>query len=149
MRWIAPLVLTLSIVTPTNAQERVVADSACTYATCALRLEPWGRIVRGRDGILVAHLGLTGLDLVPIVQGSPEAVRYARQFNRAYGRSQVALLGAIGFAGIGRLPQVSEGVSVGASLVGLGLAVYSIPLGLRWQRGLSRAIWEYNSTLPR
>lgn len=149
MRWLALLFLTLCAVSSANAQERAVPDSTCTYDTCALRLEPWGQIVRGREGIPVARLGLMGPDLVPLVQGSPEAVRYAHQFNRAYGRSQVAMLGAAGLLVVGRLPQVSVGVSVGASLVGLGLSIYSIPLGPRWQRGLSRAMWEYNRTLLR
>jgi len=130
----------------------------CTYATCALRVEPafFGpRLVRGASGEVVSRLGGFGGGVDSLLAGPDSAAAYGREYVRA---SQIS--GALGL--IGALAYVvtvvrSENSQYGlpsdadaaTMIAGAGFLVASIPFGVRAQRSLSRAIWWYNAALPR
>ncbi len=149
------LAFALATVPPAFAQE-VPADSLCTYDTCALRVESaflGTRLVRGIEGVPVAGVGLFGSNLSEVVGSSERALEHARIYDRTRTPAVLTALGAgllLGFgAATAQDDQVSDGVSLGMTLGGLGLTVVSIRLGSQSQRAFSRALWWYNRDLPR
>ena len=149
------LTAALVVAAPTLAQE-AVSDSACTYETCALRIDQTllgPRLVRGESP--VAHGGFLNLGPPPIesaVSESPAALAHAQSYSRdlrtsswiVYGASALYVLGALDpfdvFGG-----DVELGAAVGAA----GLAVVSLPISLRARRSLNRAVETYNGELER
>lgn len=149
------LVFALTAASPAFAQDEP-ADSLCTYDTCALRVESGflsTRIVRGVEGVPVSGLGLFGTSLSEVVGSSERALEHARIYDRTRTPAALTALGAgllLGFgAAMAQDEQVSDGVGLGMTIGGLGLAVVSIQLGNRSQRAFSRALWWYNRDLPR
>lgn len=149
------LVFALVVVSPAFAQEGP-ADSLCTYDTCALRVESGflgTRLVRGAEGAPVSGLGLFGSNLSEVVGSSGRALEHARVYDRTRTPAALTALGAGLLLGFGLATaqddQVSDGVSLGLTLGGIGLTVVSIRLGSQSQRAFSRALWWYNRGLPR
>lgn len=149
------LVSALTAASPAFAQGEP-ADSLCTYDTCALRVESGlfsTRLVRGVEGVPVSGLGLFRSSLSEVVGGSERALEHARVYDRTRTPAALTALGAGLLLGLGLATaqddQVSDGVSLGMTLGGLGLTVVSIQLGTRSQRAFSRALWWYNRDLPR
>lgn len=149
------LVFALTVVSPAFAQQ-VTTDSLCTYDTCALRVESGffsTQIVCGAEGTPVSRFGLFGSDLSEVVGSSERALEYARIYDRTRTPAALTALGAgllLGFgAAAAQDNQVSDGVGLGMTIGGLGLAVVSFQLGTRSQRAFSRALWWYNRDLPR
>lgn len=133
-----------------------VADSACTYERCALRLEPGvlaPRLVRGPIDAaeVVGHVGVFGSDLSEAVAPSPEALVYAREYERYRTRSLAASLAFTAAYVVLFMPddRVSDTVRAGAGVVGIGASIYGIVLVPKAGRSLARAVWEYNRSLVR
>jgi hypothetical protein len=132
--------------------------AACTYQTCALRVEPgWlgRRIVRGQAGELVANVGLFGPSVVDIVQGSDSATHYAGIYERDHRVATVlipvgAVLAAIPLVRARPLSGESHSFTGGDwTLLGSGILLELIGggLALHGDRALSRSLWWYNGTL--
>jgi hypothetical protein len=131
------------------------APSACTYETCALRIEPaffWSpKLVRGRTGEEVGRLGGFGGGVDTLLAGPDSAAAYARVYVTNVRRS--AALGLIGGIAYVVASVTSNGfrdtddTSVAIALTGAGFAIASIPFTIRAQRSLSRAVWFYNASL--
>jgi hypothetical protein len=134
------------------------ASVGCTYATCALRIEPsaWSgpRLLRGQSGEDVGRLGFFGQGVDPLLQGPDSAANYARQYVHASKVS--ATLGLLGFAAYvvtavrtDNFRDHLDDATFATAIGGGGLAIASLPYTLRAQRSLSRAVWWYNAALPR
>ncbi|HJR63610.1 MAG TPA: hypothetical protein VJ803_07890 [Gemmatimonadaceae bacterium] len=135
------------------------AEDACSYDTCALRVERrfWGSdLVRGAAGERMSGLGFFGADLTGLVQRSDSAVHYARLYRRDQRVSTVlAVVG--GLATVIALAKADPfdadsdpGGAEWAVLVGgLGVVLASGHYQSSASRALSRAIWWYNRDLPR
>lgn len=129
---------------------RQAAAPPCTYAACALRVEPsffdGPRLVRGTSGTTAAGLStLRPAELAKLFAGNDSASVYALRFLRAERVNRVLtfggiVLGAVGLAQPARLN--------GLTVVGAGMLATSVPYQIAAQRGLSRAVWWYNAALP-
>ncbi|WP_420457403.1 hypothetical protein [Rubrivirga sp.] len=145
------LLLALLVSAPAVAQP--VADAACSYADCALRIERGyfsTQIVRGSVEApeTVSRLSLFGGTLADAVAGSPLALDHAEQ-SRAdlRGGFLMGLAGvALYVAAIVPNDELSDGVRTGFLTSGIGLSIGSGVLLARGQRGQARAVWEYNRT---
>ena len=143
-----------------NAQAPLAAGVpvGCTYATCALRLEPafFGtRLVRGASGEALPRLDGFGGGIEPLLTGPDSAVAYGRRYVRASQRSAVlGLVGAIGYVVVlvqtdnFRKRPISD-AEVGTLVASGAFVLASVPFAVQAQRNLSRAIWWYNGALPR
>jgi len=148
MRLLLVVLLALATALPAAAQ---LADSLCTYDTCALRYEPqfFGvGLVRGIDGIPV-DLGLS-----EAVAASPRALDYARTYERTRTPAFLTILGSAILAGVAATPpengiDLPDGVRLGMTAGAIGLSIVGIRLTNRSQRARSRAIWYYNQSLVR
>lgn len=144
------LVAVLGLAGSVRAQEAAPTD--CTYQTCALRFEPglFGpRLVRGVEGVPVGRPGLFGPDLTRAVGTSPEALSYARAYERARTPAIVTATAAGLLFGGMLTGRFSDEVQAGAAVGGLTLLVVRYPFSIRAQRALSRAVWTYNGSLDR
>lgn len=147
--------LLLLLVTATAAVAQPVAERApCTYADCAIRIEPgfWStRIVSGPVGeeAVLGRTGVFGSDLEAIVAENPVAAEHARR--RTTRRVQGFALAASGFAlylvGTGLQIDGREGEALAAQVGALGLFLGSALLTLDSERAEARAVWEYNRSL--
>jgi hypothetical protein len=143
--------------TPTAGAAGIPAS--CTYATCALRIEQGffsQYFVRGAAGERVGgNLGGFGGGMGPLLAGPDSAAAYASRYT--HNKRTAATLGLIGVAAfivaVVRTDNFddtdNDGVAIGASIASVGFAIASIPFTVRAQRDLSRAVWWYNSALPR
>lgn len=148
---------------PLRAQTTVAAatspsaDSACSYARCALGIAPtWSglNVVRGADGTRVAGLGFFWpRDLAPVFAGRDSAARYAaravrvRRGGAALTDAGILLLGyavarQIGTSGLRRGDRVAAGAGVAAMAA-------SVPLQFAADGLLSRAVWWHNTRFGR
>jgi hypothetical protein len=158
------LALVLAVALAPCASAQAPRDSTrgiptgCTYATCALRLEPMvlatPALVRGVAGEQVGRVGLFGGEVDPLLAGPDSAAHYARDYVRAVRTSTVlsllgtaALVVALG-SNHWRFTNPSAGV-VTVAAVGTGLSIASIPFGVRASRSLARSVWWYNAAIPR
>ena len=130
---------------------------ACTYETCALRVENgfFGvNLVRGQSGERVSRLGGWGTGVDVLLAGPDSAARYARSYVTASRWSTgLTLLSAIAFgfaiAGADDWPDSVGSTDTVVALAATGILVVSIPFSLKAQRSLSRAVWWYNDELAR
>lgn len=133
---------------------------ACTYQTCALRVESgWlgRRLVRGQSGELVANIGLFGPSLVDIVQGSDSATYHARIYERDRRVANVLVPAGIVLTAIPLVrtrPVSGETRSFTATdwtLLGSGLLLEIIGGGyaMHSERALTRSVWWYNGSFTR
>ena len=130
----------------------------CTYATCALRVEPtfFGmQLVRGTHGERVGRLSGFGGGVESLLSGPDSAAANGQQYVRATRRSAaLGLIGALAYAVVLVRTDNLQSDQVGdaeviTAVAGAGLLVASLPFAVRAQRHLSRAVWWYNSALPR
>lgn len=150
--------VTLRAQAPTIAAAQV-SVTTCTYATCALRLENGGfagpRIRIGLDGA-ARKVGFTGNGIVDAVREVPAALHEAQLGHSNQMRGRVIGLVATGAAfawaiaaaqsdrDATRLASIYGGVSlslVGGIISGMQMA--------KADQHFSRAVWMYNSSLPR
>lgn len=134
----------------------VRAPSACTYESCALRVEAAflsaPKLLRGRAGEQVGNLGMFGGGVDTLLAGPDSAAAYARRYVTDIRRSStLGLLGTVAFvaalirsnnSSADDAPTVALAVTAGA------FSIASIPFALRANRSLSKAVWYYNSVLP-
>lgn len=132
------------------------APSACTYETCALRVEPAffsaPKLVRGRGGEQIGSLGMFGGGVDTLLAGPDSAAAYARRYvsNVRWG-STFGLLGTAAFVVASVRShgfRDTDNTDAAIALTGAGLAIVSMPFNVRAARSLSRAVWYYNSVLP-
>jgi hypothetical protein len=149
MRFLLFVLLALGTALPAAAQ---LADSLCTYDACALRYEPqfFGvDLVRGTEGIPVDS-GLSSA-----VSGSPQALEYARTYERTRTPALLALFAGTALLAVATPPPgdelipLSDGVRFGLALGGVGLGAFGLHLTYRSSRAQSRAVWFYNQSLVR
>jgi hypothetical protein len=132
------------------------APSACTYETCALRIEPsffsGAKLLRGRSGEEVGRLGAFGGGVDTLLAGPDTAAALARVYvTNARRASTLGLIGSIAvIVAYARTDSFrdADDTSLALALTGLGFTIASIPFTLRAQRSLSRAVWFYNAALP-
>ena len=130
--------------------------AACTYRTCALRVEPdflGAALVRGASNEKVSRIGGFGGGVGVLLAGPDSAARYAHAYVHAKRGSTVLGILAGVAAGIVlvRADDSSdwfETTDVVISLVGVGFGLASIPFTIKAQRSLSRSVWWYNAELP-
>lgn len=145
---------------PVHAQGPAAIPAGCTYRTCALRLETgfWHRrLVRGEAGETVGKpLGDFGKGVDVLLAGPDSAATHARSY--VHDSRWTSALGLVAAAAYGvvlyRTDSFQHGDRLGnegvaAAIVGGTAGVITIPFALRAQRELSRAVWWYNSALPR
>ncbi len=158
-----PLCL-VAFATSLHAQAPTVAaaqatPSACTYTTCALRLENGGfsgpRVRTGLDGA-ARKIGFTGRGIVDAVRLVPGALGEAELGHSRMMRGRVIGLVTTGAAfawmliaaqsdrDATRLASIYGGVSLG--VVG---GLFSAAQMAKADQHFSRAIWTYNQALPR
>jgi hypothetical protein len=133
------------------------APAACTYETCALRIEPSvfsaPRLVRGIAGEEVGRIGPFGGGVDTLLAGPDSAAVYGRRYVSNIKRSSA--LGLIGGVAYVAATVHSNGfrhtddTTVALALTGAGFAIVSIPFAFRATRDLSRAVWFYNAALAR
>lgn len=148
------LVLLLLAAPPLRAQ--APDTTACTYNTCALRVEPsfWGAgIVRGVEGERVARIGFLGTRprLSQVVAGSEPAVEQARIYERQVPRGTLLLLAGTALLLVPDLTEsrLSDEAQIVSTFGGVGLTLWGSATLADAQRALSRALWWYNGQLPR
>lgn len=152
------LVFVLLLVAAAPAVAQPVASPACTYDACALRVEPGlftRDLLQGVDGVRVGHFGVIDSDLEEAVFGSAYAVEQAREYDRSH---RLALLTGIAGAALfvlsvpdgvlRRGDGLGDGIQAAAGIGGLVLGIASVRFQVQSERALSRAVWEYNRTLP-
>ncbi|MGI8619822.1 MAG: hypothetical protein ACR2L6_12175 [Gemmatimonadaceae bacterium] len=128
----------------------------CSYDSCALRLTLGGgnwHIARGEESIPVGNLGtFRSLDLASLLSSSPEALPYARTFQRNYVPGGVLMFLGGAVAGISLFVSSAQDWHLGAAAVGaggLGLLYFGARKQSRGIDALSKALWIYNRTLAR
>jgi hypothetical protein len=135
-----------------RAQDTPATPAACTYDTCALRVQAPSltsplQIVRGLDGAEVVTLGLLQPAVAPFLALSDSAVAHARvydvQFDRGTLVSYAGTIVAIG------APILLQGTmqKIAFTGVGIGLSVYGGMLINQANDALNRALWWYNREL--
>ncbi|MBW3629889.1 MAG: hypothetical protein KY464_11400 [Gemmatimonadetes bacterium] len=130
-------------------------DTACTYRSCALRVEPRGfgaSVVRGAEGGSVARVGLWGTrpGLTRLVGRSDSAVAYARQYQRlARPAAAFTLAGPLLLAIPAVKWDLGEAARIGVAVGGTAASLYGSTLVVRAHRALSRSIWWHNEALAR
>src|SRR4051812_21678540 len=148
-----------ALATPTAVSAQVGATRApiaCTYETCALRVEPsyfgTAKLLRGRAGEEVGRLGMFGGGVDTLLAGPDSAAAYARRYvSNVRTASTFGLLGTIAFVVASVQSdgfRDTDDTSAAIALTGAGLAIVAIPFTVRATRSLSRAVWYYNSVLP-
>ena len=128
-----------------------------TYDQNALRVQSVRgdlQIVRGAQGIVVAHSGIFhGPDLIHVVTQSDSALAEARIFERDYQPGQyiaglgIAMMGAA--IGASRIPDINTLIPGGLTVASFALIVYGAGRLESAYRALSKAIWLYNRDLKR
>ena len=153
-----PIALTaLLIIGHSEGVRAQSAPPACTYATCALRVEPvflGMALVRGAAGDSAVRLNGFGRGVEPLLAGPDSAAAYARTYISANKTSSVLGLVAVAsyifvMVHTDHFRSDATGADVAVGVAGVGAAVAGIPFVLRSQRSLSRAVWWYNAALPR
>ena len=154
-----PLIaLIATCVTAGDMAAQSTAPAGCTYATCALRVEPSffldPRLVRGTSGETVSRLGGFGGGVDLLLHGPDSAATHGRSYVTAARRATT--LGLIATAAYvvvlvrtDNLRDDLDDASVVTTLVGTGFGIAAIPFSLKAKRELARAVWWYNSALPR
>ena len=157
------IALTLSSSTGVLAQTPASPNdsSACTYDTCALRLQGQ-RLLRGTSGSRVLTLGpWRASSLRPHVAWSDSASYHAAIFDRHYtAGTRLTTIGLLGTGVMGLLygehlrggEDWSDATFIAhaaASALFLGLLEYGSRRLARAHGGLSRAVWWFNRDLPR
>ena len=161
------LAAVLAFAPPAFAQD-ATPDSACTYTTCALRLDASGpglRLVRGGVPVAAPPAGpsllsrLTGvvgpapLPIAEAVASSPAALAHARVWKRdariASGLRSGAVLALVTAYALGVSDVLSDGGRRGVVVGAVGLGAASVPFGVRSRRARDRAIETYNAGLER
>jgi hypothetical protein len=128
---------------------RADSTAGCTYATCAVRVEPsfWNgaRLVRGVEGTPVVGVNaLWPQDLSAALAGSDSAVAYGRRYAHSGRLGSALSLGGAVVAGAGLSAAHPWNA---ATFAGLGMAAASIPFELASLRSLNRAVWWYNASV--
>jgi hypothetical protein len=147
------------LVAPSSASAQAPAARtpvACTYETCALRVEPsflsGPKLLRGHAGEEVGSLGPFGGGVDTLLAGPDSAAVYGRRYVTNVRRaSTLGLIGTAAFiVAYVRSDRFrdSDDTSSAIALTGAGFALASIPFTLRAARSLSRAVWFYNAALP-
>jgi len=147
--------LSTALFMSTGATAMNAQDS--TYDQNALRVQSVRgdlQIVRGAQGIVVAHSGIFhGPDLANLVTQSDSALAEARIFERDYQPGQyiaglgIAMMGAA--IGASRIPDINSLIPGGLTVVSFALIVYGAGRLESAYRALSKAIWLYNRDLKR
>jgi hypothetical protein len=140
---------------PAQSPNAAPAPAACTYETCALRIEPSffapPKLLRGHSGEEVGRLGAFGGGIDTLLTGPDSAAVYGRRY--AGDTRRASVLGLIGAAAyVVALARSNgfrdrDGTTTAIALTGAGFAIASIPFTLRATRSLSRAVWFYNAAL--
>jgi hypothetical protein len=129
----------------------------CPYEQCALRVAynaAGSALVRGRDQIVINGLGFWARDMSEAFESHPPAQDLAASYRRRHNTGTVLSgVGALSFfvgliAADGNISLDLDGPSL-LSLGGLTLIAVGSRVSLSAEDQLSRAIWEYNRTLPR
>lgn len=158
---VAIAVLLALVAAPLVARAQVSAaraPAACTYETCALRVEPRffsaPLLLRGREGVEVGRLGGFGGGVDTLLAGPDSAAAHARRYvGQIRTANTLSLLSAVAFVVVAsRTNWFRDDASDGDLAIGitgsvLGLA--SIPFHLHAEQNLSRAVWFYNAALAR
>jgi hypothetical protein len=139
------------------AQSPAAVPAGCTYATCALRVEPrfWAtHLVRGADGESVGRIGGFGGDVGVLLAGPDSAAANARRYvtdSRRSGTLGVLglIAGVVFYSRINSRTEDPDPATVTAGVTSLALGIAAIPFSTRASRSLSRAVWWYNAALPR
>lgn len=148
MRLLAVLLVAAAPMAPALAQP----VAPCTYADCAIRIEPAlfsrGDIVQGRPGagVRVGRLGLFGGGLEDVVADVPAALEHARAARRStVGAAVTSVAATVAYlVATDALYDEPSGADVALLAGGIGLSVAGVVFGLQAQRRQSRAVWEYN-----
>jgi hypothetical protein len=150
------ILLTVALLVPVLPLHAQAPGPACSYTTCAIRVEPslFGtRIVRGVEAQPVAQVGIFGARprLSELVAISEPAVQQARIFERQGPRGTLLLLSGMMLAVIPAFSgeSWSDELRLGSGLAGVGLTLWGSFTMAEAQRALSRSIWWYNSELDR
>jgi hypothetical protein len=157
--YILRAVILVVLVAPCSASAQAPAARtpvACTYETCALRIEPSffsaPKLLRGRAGEEVGSLGPFGGGVDTLLVGPDSAAVYGRRYVTNVRRaSTLGFIGTVAFVvAYVRSDRFrdSDDTSSAIALAGTGFALASIPFTLRASRSLSRAVWFYNAALP-
>jgi len=149
------VVLATALFLSTGAAGMHAQDS--TYDQNALRVQSVRgdlQIVRGAQGIVVAHSGIFhGPDLTHVVTRSDSALAEARIFERDYQPGQyiaglgIAMMGAA--IGASRIPDINTLIPGGLTVASFALIVYGAGRLESAYRALSKSIWLYNRDLKR
>ena len=131
--------------------------AGCTYATCALRLEPvflGVALMHGASGDSATRLGGFGAGVETLLAGPDSAAAFGRRYVQASKTSSA--LGLVGVAAhvfvavrTHNFRDKASDTELAVGLAGISFVLASIPFTIKAQRNLSRAIWWYNSALPR
>jgi len=130
---------------------------SCTYDACALRVAynaAGASLVRGRDQILINGLGFWARDMTRAFDGNRLAQDLADSYRERHNLGTVLTgVGALSlFIGLvaadGNISLDLDTPSL-FSLGGLAAIAIGSRVSLGAEDDLSRAIWEYNRTLPR
>jgi hypothetical protein len=149
----------VALVAPASASAQagaVRAPMACTYETCALRVEASyfsaPKLLRGRAGEQVGSLGMFGGGVDTLLAGPDSASAYARRYvTNIRTATTLGLIGTV--AAVAAIIHADgfddpDDTAVALAITGAGFAIASIPFTVRATRSLSRSVWYYNSVLP-
>jgi hypothetical protein len=153
----ALLVFVLQALAGVTRPAQAQIDPACTYDRCALRVaySPAGAaLVRGRDQIVLNGLGFWARDMTLAFEGNRLSQDLANSYTERHNLGTVLTgVGAVSFF-IGLLVDdgsISLDLGTGSllSLGGIAAIAVGSRISLSAEDQLSRAVWEYNRTLPR
>jgi len=152
-RAIPALVAAAMLLAPGAGRAAAQAADACTYDTCALRVERRA-IVGGVEGRVVTPIGYFRTDVGRVPWQSDPARRYARLFARDYTPGRLLyVLGTVAYTvGVFEGYRREEGFTgwpLAAVIGGVGVGVYGSYRLRRADDALSRAIWWHNRELPK
>ena len=158
MRSIVRHTLSISVLSLGVGAQPALAQvgQSCTYDACALRVAynaAGAALVRGRDQIVINGLGFWARDMTRAFDGNRLAQDLADSYRERHNLGTILTgAGALSLF-IGLLASegnISLDLGTGSllSLGGLAAIAVGSRVSLTAEDDLSRAIWEYNRTLP-
>jgi hypothetical protein len=152
MVWVVPVGLLAALSLP----GQVEAQDECTYSACALRVERGffrNSLLQGATGKRIADVAFLAPQLDVFAERSDSAGHYYQAFRTPHNQS--FWLGTIGGLLLGsaivieEVDRTQDELTWGIGIPGMALLITGLIRGLGSGNNLSKAVWWYNSTLPR
>jgi hypothetical protein len=145
--------LVLLLLGSVGAGPLVAQEQACSYASCALRIQSGffrSRVVAGRLATHVATIGGFGTDLEDRLTLPDSAAAHVRRFDSlSKTATLLSLTGVVAWAAMTVVDSDNEAAHIGLAGLGLALTIAGAVVRSRGSNELNAAVWWYNRQFSR